>query len=84
MNRKNEKYDEIEKELNKVLKMAAEKTGDNRYEAILLYQDISSNLYAIMDDLTENNYRAVPVIKLFASIKTITQIYMEKIMKKGV
>lgn len=84
MNRKNENYDEIENALNKVIKMAAEKTGDKRYEAIILYQEINSNLYAIMDNLTENNYRVENVIKLFTSIKTITQIYMEKIMKKGV
>lgn len=84
MNRKNENYDEIENALNKVIKMAAEKTGDKRYEAILLYQDINSNLYDIMDDLTENDYHVENVIKLFASIKTITQIYIEKIIKKGV
>ena len=84
MNRKNENYDEIENALNTVIKMAAEKTGDKRYEAMLLYQEINSNLYTIMDDLTENNYHSEHVIKLFESIKTITQIYIKKIVKKGV
>lgn len=86
MNRKNENenFDVIENELNKIIKMAAEKSGDKRYDAMLLYQDVNRNLYDIMDDLTENKYHVEHVIQLFASIKTITQIYMKKIMKKGV